>query len=70
MSELVWWTEHYGPLESRIRELREEYRDDPEALEMLKKHQNEIDMVERNPEDYRSIFFILEEKAHTDVLPS
>lgn len=60
LPEDAWWTEYYSPLETRIKELRIKYKDDPEALKMLKKYQNEIDLVKRNPKDYGSAFYIMQ----------
>ncbi|MGZ8876053.1 MAG: hypothetical protein ACXW1F_06140 [Halobacteriota archaeon] len=33
---------------------------------MLEKVQNEIDMVKRNPEEYRSAFYIMQKKMNAD----
>lgn len=60
LPEDAWWTEYYGPLETRIKELRIKYKDDPEALKILEKYQNEIDMVKRDPKDYGSAFYIMQ----------
>ena len=62
LPENAWWTEYYRPLENRIRELRERYRSAPEALRILGKVQNEIDMVKRSPKEYRSAFYIMQRK--------
>lgn len=63
LSGEVWLTEYYTPLESRVRELLIEYQGDPKDVEILKRQQDEIDRVRRNPEEYSSIFFILEKKS-------
>ena len=60
LPEDAWWREYYRPLEIRIKELRAKYRNNPEALQMLRKHQNEIDMVKRNPKEYGSAFYIMQ----------
>ena len=60
LPEDVWWIEYYRPLEIRIKELRIKYNNDPEALKILKKFQNEIDMVKKNPKDYGSGFYIMQ----------
>jgi len=60
LPEDAWWTEYYRPLEIRIRELRKKYYNDPEALKTLKKHQNEINMVKKNPRDYGSAFYVMQ----------
>jgi len=54
------WTEYYRPLEIRIKELHMKYKDNADALEILKKHQKEIDMVKRNPEEHSSAFFVMQ----------
>ncbi len=54
------WTEFYKPLEIRIRELQSKYNNDPEALQILEKHQTEVDMVKRNPKEYSSAFYIMQ----------
>jgi len=63
LPEDAHWTEYYRPLEIRIRELRAKYKDDPEALQILRKHQNDIDMVKRNPKEYSSAFYIMQKCA-------
>ena len=60
LPEDAWWTEYYNPLEIRIKELRKKYDNDPEALKIFKKYQNEIDMVKKNPKDYGSIFYTMQ----------
>jgi len=63
----AWWTEYYKPLEIQIKELRIEYKNDPEALKILKKYQNEIDTVKKNPEGYGSVFYIMQKLQNVDV---
>ena len=60
LPEDAHWTEYYKPLEIRIQELRAEYKYDPEILEVLRKHQDEIDMVKRNPKEFSSAFYIMQ----------
>jgi len=59
LPEDAWWTEYYRPLEKRIKELYMKYKD-TEALKILKKHQNEIDMVKRNPKEHSSAFYVMQ----------
>ena len=58
LPEDAHWTEYYKPLEIRIQELRAKYKNDSETLAVLRKHQNEIDMVKRNPKEFSSAFYI------------
>jgi ubiquinone/menaquinone biosynthesis C-methylase UbiE len=60
----AWWREYYKPLEIRIKELYMKYKNNADALEILKKHQKEIDMVKRNPEEHSSVFFVMQ-KSNT-----
>jgi ubiquinone/menaquinone biosynthesis C-methylase UbiE len=60
LPEAAHWTEYYKPLEIRIKKLYMKYRNNPEALKILKKHQNEIDMVKRNPKEHSSAFFVIQ----------
>jgi ubiquinone/menaquinone biosynthesis C-methylase UbiE len=55
----VWWEEFYRPLNKRINELRQKYKNDSEA-KLLKKFQNEIDMVKDNPQKFNSAFYIMQ----------
>ena len=60
LPEDVHWTEYYRPLEIRIKELQAKYKNNPEALQILRKHQNEIDMVKINPRKFSSAFYIIQ----------
>jgi len=60
LPEDAWWTEYYKPLEIQIKELRIKYKNDPEALKILKKYQNEIDTVKKNPKGYGCVFHIMQ----------
>jgi len=67
----AWWTEYYKPLEIQIKELRIKYKNDPEAPKILKKYQNEIDTVKKNPKGYGSIFYIMQKLQNVDArIPS
>ena len=60
LPEDAHWTEYYRPLETRIKKLYMKYKNNSEALKILKKHQNEIDMVKRNPKEHSSAFYIMQ----------
>jgi ubiquinone/menaquinone biosynthesis C-methylase UbiE len=60
LPEDAWWTEYYRPLEIRVKELHMKYKNDSEAIKILKKYQNEIDMVKRNPKEHSSAFYIMQ----------
>ena len=60
LPEDAWWTEYYRPLEKQIKELYIKYKNNSEALKTLKKHQNEIDMVKRNPKEHSSAFYVMQ----------
>ena len=60
LPEEAWWLDYYRPLEIRIKELRIKYKNDPEALKIFKKYQNEIDMVKKNPKYFGSVYYIVQ----------
>ncbi len=60
LPEGAHWTEYYRPLEIRIKELFMKYKNNSEALKILKKYQKEIDMVKRNPKEHSSAFYIMQ----------
>jgi len=59
VTESTWWREYYGPLEKRIPELSIKYSDNPEALDVLDKEQQEVEMFKRNPKMFGSVFFVM-----------
>jgi len=60
LPEDAHWTEYYRPMEIRIKELRAKYKNNRGALQMLRRHQNEIDRVKRNPKGFSSAFYIMQ----------
>jgi len=56
----AWWEEFYSPLEIRIKELHKKYKNDPAALKVLERHQNEIDIVRASPKSFQSVFCIMQ----------
>jgi len=57
VTEEMWWRDYCEPLEKRILELRKKYIDNPEALVVLEKEQQEVDMFKRDPTG--SVFFVM-----------
>ena len=60
LPEDAWWEEYYHPLEERLEQLREKYRDDSEALRILDTEQEEIDLFKKYSEWYGSVFYIMQ----------
>jgi ubiquinone/menaquinone biosynthesis C-methylase UbiE len=60
LPEDAWWEEYYHPLGDRLNQLREKYKDDPEALEILDTEQEEIDLYRKYSEWYGSVFYIMQ----------
>jgi len=59
ISEDIWWSDCYAPLEQMIDEIRTEYPDNPEALEEPEKDRRFIEVFKKNPKPYGSVFFIM-----------
>lgn len=60
LSEDVWWTKYFGPLEKRIDELSAKHRGCSEALGILEEKRDEIEMVKKKPRDQSSVFFVMQ----------
>ena len=60
VSEDTWWHDYYEPLETRIKELRMKYKDDPAALAVLEKEHREVDMFKRDPRG--SVLFVMQKR--------
>ncbi len=60
LPEDAWWVEYYEPLEKRVARLREKYRGDADALEILESERVEIDMYKKYKAWYGSVFFVMQ----------
>ncbi len=60
LPEKAHWTEYYEPLGIRIKELQAKHQKNPRALQILRRHQYEVDMVKRNPRKFDSAFYIIQ----------
>jgi len=58
LPEDIWWVDYYGPLEERLRELRNE-PSDPELKKLIAEQQREIEMYKRSRKWYGSAFFVM-----------
>ena len=59
LSEDVWRTEYFAPLEKLVGESRTRYNDDPNILEELHQARGELDMFNKNPELNSSVYFVI-----------
>jgi ubiquinone/menaquinone biosynthesis C-methylase UbiE len=55
----AWWTEFYEPLEEKMGTLLHKYENSADALKLLKQFQSEMDMVKKNPRNFRAAFYIM-----------
>ncbi|MBN1280210.1 MAG: class I SAM-dependent methyltransferase [Candidatus Thermoplasmatota archaeon] len=56
----AWWEFYYTPLEKRVKQLRTKYAENPEALEMLRLEQEEIDLFRKYHSWYGSVFYVMQ----------
>lgn len=68
LPEDVWWTEYFGPLETRIQELRRRYGGDPEVVETLDREQREVEMYRKSQAWYGSAFFVVQKSDRAEPL--
>jgi ubiquinone/menaquinone biosynthesis C-methylase UbiE len=63
LPESAWWKDYYLHLEKRLSTLVESYSDHPEALDMLREEQKEIDLYRSYSDYYGYVFYVLQ-KPH------
>lgn len=54
----AWWGDYYGPMEERLKMLRQKYAGDKEALQRLEENQSEIDLHRKFSAYYGYVFFV------------
>ena len=59
LPEDAWWTEFYKPIEEKMDTLLHKYRDNVDALKLLKQYKTEMDMVKKNPSNFSCAFYIM-----------
>jgi len=57
-----WWEGYYEALQNKIVELRERYRGDAQAQNILDSEQSQVDIYRRNMRYYGSAFFVMQKK--------
>jgi len=62
LPEDAWWDLYYIPLEKRLKILEKKYKNNPEALEIINEHYEEIDLFRKYNKWYGSVFFIMQKK--------
>jgi SAM-dependent methyltransferase len=62
LPEDAWWEFYYNPLEKRLKKLKKKYKDNPQALAMIKDEELEINMFKQYKSWYGSVFFIMQKK--------
>ena len=58
--ESDWWEEYYTPIEKRIADLREKYKNDIDAIKMLDETQLEIYMYQNYSDYYGNVFYVMQ----------
>jgi ubiquinone/menaquinone biosynthesis C-methylase UbiE len=58
----IWWADYFNPLQERILELEEKYGGRPEVLKELVSKKKEAAMVKNSPQDFGSVFFVMQKK--------
>jgi SAM-dependent methyltransferase len=67
LPEEAWWLDYYGPLETRIRELREKYAGDSEVQRVLDNRQREVDLFKKHSRWYGSAFYVMQKKVGQEI---
>jgi SAM-dependent methyltransferase len=56
----AWWKPYYRPMEQNIARLKQKYKNDPAALELLDGIQAEIDLYRRYGTTYGYVFYVMQ----------
>ena len=63
LPEDAWWDFYYTPLEQRLQQLKIKYKNNQEALEMIKEEELEIDLFRKYNKWYGSVFYIMQKQS-------
>ena len=59
LSEDIWWNEYYSPLDKKLNEILPKHTRNMKTVTVMDNDQLEIDRFKREPERYRSVFFVM-----------
>jgi SAM-dependent methyltransferase len=59
LPESAWWTDYYDPMETQLLSLRREYRGDDEAMAVIERSGQQIDVYRRFAQYYGYVFYVL-----------
>lgn len=62
ISAASWYHEYLKPLEKRILELKNKYKIRQNIIDILNQEAYEIELFKRNPDDFASIFYIMQNR--------
>jgi ubiquinone/menaquinone biosynthesis C-methylase UbiE len=60
LSEDIWRTEYFAPLEKLVAESQASHTDEPHALEELNQARRELEMLKNDPERSKSVYFVMQ----------
>jgi ubiquinone/menaquinone biosynthesis C-methylase UbiE len=60
LPEKSWWDNYYTPIETKLPSLKDRYRDDEEALQVIACEETEIEMFRKYSDYYGYVFYILQ----------
>jgi len=62
LPEDAWWELYYTPLEKRLQNMKTKYKNNSEALRMIKEEELEIDLFRKYNKWYGSVFYVIQKK--------
>jgi ubiquinone/menaquinone biosynthesis C-methylase UbiE len=60
LPEDAWWDLYYNPLEQRLQKLKIKYKNNKEALDMIKEEELEIALFRKYNDWYGSVFYVMQ----------
>jgi ubiquinone/menaquinone biosynthesis C-methylase UbiE len=64
LPENTWGELYFGPLEERIEEFKKKYKDEPNAIALIKKEENEIALYRKYKKWYGSAYYVMQKNDH------
>ena len=59
LPEDAWWTEFYKPIEEKMDTLLHRYRDNVDAIKLLKQYKKEMNIVKNNLSNFSCAFYLM-----------
>ena len=60
LPEDAWWDLYYNPLQKRLKKMEIKYKDNPNAMDLIKSEYEEIELFKKYNQWYGSVFYVMQ----------